>query len=244
MSLLWIVREQHLLLLLIAQIFTSLFFIYHCKNKISFVTEILLLLGFAWYNKPTLNPLTIFCYIAEYILMKLLLLLIVWLAKYFSFYVMVVISHKRKKLHKFFIKKRWFLKIQAKIWNKVNYGIKVKKGIPAMVGRKHVSTGVRFDKDGFPKFKEIAKIKLARKYWKKERSTHFYQASKELYKKIKKNSRLASKFTKKEIQLFKEGDLPDKYTWHHHQKKGILELVNREIHAKVRHIGGFDIWGK
>ncbi len=244
MSLLWIVRNEHLLLLLIAQVLTSLLFIYYGKNKISYVTEILLVFGAIWYNKPEHEFLTILCYLAEYILMKILLLLMVWLAKHFSFYVMVVITHKKKKFHKFFIKRKRFLRIQSRIWNKVNYGIRIKKGMPSQVGKKHKSTGVYFDKDGFPKFKEIAKIKLSRKYWKKERSTHFYRASKMLYENIQKSSRLASKFTKKEIREFQKGDLPDKYTWHHHQDKGVLQLVDREIHASVRHDGGFDIWGK
>lgn len=244
MSLLWIVRSQHLLLLLIAQLVTSLLFIYYCKNKISYVTEIALVVGNIFYNKPTFEIATVICYLAEYALMKVLLVLIVWLAKQFAFYVMVVISHKRKKLHKFFVTKRRFLKVQSRIWNKVKYGIRIKKGMPSMVGKKNERTGIYFDKDGFPKFKEIAKVKLERKYWRKDREVHFYRASKMLYERIQKSSRLSRRFTKKEILEFRKGDLPDKYTWHHHQDKGVLQLVDRKIHAEVRHNGGFSIWGK
>lgn len=244
MSLLWIVRSQHLLLLLIVQLITSLWLIYYGKNKLSYVTEIVLVIGTICYNRPNFEIATVLYYVAEYVLMKGLLLLIVWLAKQFSFYVMMVITHPKKKLHKFFITKRRFLKIQARIWNKVKYGIRVKKGLPSMVGKKNASTGIYFDKDGFPKFKEFARVKLDKKYWKKIKTVHFYWASRMLYEKIKKNSRLAKKFTKKEISEFKKGNLPDKYTWHHHQDKGVLQLVDRKIHAEVRHNGGFSIWGR
>ena len=244
MSLLWIVRSQHLLLLLIAQLVTSLLLIYYCKNKISYITEIILVIGDILCNKPAFKISTALYYLAEYALMKFFLVLIILLAKRFAFYVLVVISHKRKRFHKFFITKRRFLKVQSRIWNKVKYGIRIKKGIPSMAGKKNECTGIYFDQDGFPKFKEIAKVKLARKYWRKDREVHFYHASKILYERIQKSSKLAKKFTKKEILEFKKGDLPDKYTWHHHQDKGVLQLVDRKIHAEVRHNGGFSIWGK
>lgn len=245
MSLLWIVRDQHLLLLLVAHFVTSLCLIYYGKNKLSYFTELLLIAGAIWYHQPTLDLPHTLCYLAEYILLKFLLVLTIYIAKRFAFFILVIITHKEKykKSYKFLVKKKRFLRFQSRVWNKVKYGIRIKKGIPSMVSKKHKPTGISFDKDGFPKFKAIAEIKLSRKYWKKDRSVHFYQASRLLYQKIQKSSRLANKFTKREINLFKEGDLPDKYTWHHHQDKGILQLVERNIHADVRHNGGYSIWG-
>ena len=96
MSLLWTIRNQHLLLLLIAQLVTSLLFIYYCKNKISYVTEIILVIGNIFYNKLNLEIETVLCYVMEDASMKVLLVLIVWLAKQFAFSFMVVMSHKRK----------------------------------------------------------------------------------------------------------------------------------------------------
>lgn len=246
MSLLWIVREQHLLLLLALHIVTSLGLIYYSKNKFSYVTEILLTVAAFWYNQLPFEAEIVLCYLAEYLLAKVFLVLIVYLAKRFSFYVMVVITHKEKhkRLHKFLIKKKRFLRIQSRIWNKVQYGIRIKKGMPSMVNRKNSRTGIYFDKDGFPKFKSIAEVKLERKYWKKDREIHFYRASRILYERIQKSSRLAKKFTKRDISEFKQGKLPSKYTWHHHQDKGVLQLVDYDIHSKVRHNGGFSIWGK
>lgn len=246
MSLLWIVRNQHLLLLLTLHLVTSLSLIYHGKNKLSYVTEILLVAAAVWYNQPTFEIAMITCYFAEYLLAKVLLILIVWLAKHFSFYIMFVITHKdkKKKMYKFLITKKRFLRFQGRIWNKVKYGIRIKKGMPSMVNKKNSRTGIYFDKDGFPKFKPIAEVKLERKYWKKDRDIHFYRASRMLYERIQKSSRLAKKFTKKEILEFKQGKIPSKYTWHHHQNKGLLQLVDYDIHSKVRHDGGFSIWGK
>lgn len=244
MSFLWIVRSQNLVILLMLQIITSLFWIYKGKNKISYISEILIMIGFMLYGNFSFEIEQCICYLAEYILMKTLLLFVVWIAKHFSFYVIVCITHKNKLGYKFFIKKKRFLRIQTRIWNKVDYGIRIKKGYPYMVNKKHPETGIYFDKDGFPKFKTIATIKLKRKLWKKTREVHFYNASRELYTKISKNSRLASKFTKKEIQILKNGDVPPKYTWHHHQDKGVLQLVDCKVHSEIRHRGGFAIWGK
>lgn len=245
MSLLGIVRDQYLLLLLAVQLVTSLCLIYHGKNKLSYVTEILLIAVTIWYNQPAFEVETIVCYLLEYLLLKVLLVVIVYLAKRFSFFIMVIITHKEKykKSYKFLIKKKRFLRFQGRIWNKVKYGIRIKKGMPSMVNKRNTRVGVSFDNDGFPKFKAIAEIKLARKYWKKDRDTHFYRASRMLYERIQKSSRLAKKFTKKEILEFKQGKVPSKYTWHHHQDRGLLQLVEYDIHSKVRHDGGFSIWG-
>jgi hypothetical protein len=36
-------------------------------------------------------------------------------------------------------------------------------------------------------------------------------------------------------------ETPKGYTWHHHQEKGRMQLVNSEIHSKTGHTGGFSI---
>ena len=245
MALLCIVREQHLLFLLIAQLLISLFFIYKGKNFLSYISEILLIAGALWYHQVfTWNTEIALAYLAEYIVLKVLLLLIVYIAKRFAFWVLVVISHRKGFLKKTFISCKWFVRMQSRIWHKVNYGFKVKKGIPSMVNKTHKSTGVRFDEDGFPKFKVYAKVKLPLKYWKKDREAHFYRASRMVYERAQKNSIFRRKFTKKEITDFKNGNVPSRYTWHHHQDRGVLQLVETKIHSNVKHVGGFSIWGK
>lgn len=54
---------------------------------------------------------------------------------------------------------------------------------------------------------------------------------------------LNSKFTAQEIEIFKEGGVPKRFTWHHNQELGLMQLVDRNIHRKTGHDGGFSICG-
>ena len=97
---------------------------------------------------------------------------------------------------------------------------------------------------GFPKFKSYFTFCLKRSECNKDREYHFYHASKALYNEAMHNKVLKSKFTKKELEMFKEGKVPSRFTWHHHQDKGAMQLVDYKIYSEVNHIGGFSIWGK
>ena len=112
-----------------------------------------------------------------------------------------------------------------------------------MAGKTHPVTGVKFDNDGFPIFESKYNIKLDPADYSKSRGTHFDRASKALYEQIKRDSELASKFTAKEIEIFKEVGVPKRFTWHHNQEPGLMQLVDRNIHRKTGHDGGFSIWG-
>ena len=112
-----------------------------------------------------------------------------------------------------------------------------------MAGKTHPVTGVKFDNDGFPIFESKYNIKLDPADYSKSRGTHFDRASKALYEQIKRDSELASKFTAKEIEIFKEVGVPKRFTWHHNQEPGLMQLVDRNIHRKRGHDGGFSIWG-
>lgn len=54
----------------------------------------------------------------------------------------------------------------------------------------------------------------------------------------------STKFTKEEIQMFKQGETPKHYTWHHHQDTGRMQLVDYQIHHDTGHTGGYKILGK
>lgn len=125
----------------------------------------------------------------------------------------------------------------------VDYGRKLKHGLPGMARQVHEKTGVKFDRNGFPKFKSYCSVKLKRKEYKESRDYHFYRANKILYRKVLKSRRLRNIFTKADIQALKNGYTPQDYTWHHHQKRGKMQLVLREVHSSVNHIGGYSIWG-
>ena len=85
MSLLGIVRNQHILLLLLIQLTISLCFIYHGKNKLSYLSELVVLAGFIFYHQPSLEMQTILVYLSEYLILHFLLVLIVYLTRRFAF---------------------------------------------------------------------------------------------------------------------------------------------------------------
>lgn len=113
-----------------------------------------------------------------------------------------------------------------------------------LAGDKHPVTGIRYDLDGFPIFKAVSEVKLKEADFKKSRPTHDRICSKALYEQIMKDPKLAAKFTEEEIELFKLGEVPENYTWHHHQEAGRMQLVDYETHRKTGHTGGYKIWGK
>jgi RHS repeat-associated protein len=94
-------------------------------------------------------------------------------------------------------------------------------------GGKHPTTGVPFDKDGFPDFKD-----------------HLHQQEGKLNDVIitltgnhRKDVILAN-----EKAGFKK--TPKNHTWHHHQENGRMQLVNSDIHDATRHTGGQKIHGE
>lgn len=44
--------------------------------------------------------------------------------------------------------------------------------------------------------------------------------------------------------MFKSGETPERFTWHHHQDVGRMQLVDYTIHRKTGHTGGYKIWGE
>lgn len=243
MSSLWIVRFFTLMVL---QLITSFVLIYHRKNKLSFITEVLLCMASIFFFRAFSIELIVW-HALEYIAVKTLLVIIVWTIRRFSFYVLVKISQRKAKGKKinsnsFLVKP--FLRFISHMWRHVNYGIRIKKGMPSKVNTKHEATGIRFDKDGFPCFKAIATVRLDKKFHNKTRDVHFYQANKLLYATIIKNRKVASRFFRRDIYFFKHGQTPSRFTWHHHQDNGVMQLVSRKTHEAVRHDGGYSIWGK
>ncbi|UOY92402.1 WXG100 family type VII secretion target [Ectobacillus sp. JY-23] len=107
----------------------------------------------------------------------------------------------------------------------------------------HPTTKVPFDEKGFPIFESYAEQYLNVEDYTKGRDVHFRRASKALYEEIQQNPEIASLFTPDEIEDFKYGDVPERFTWHHHQDFGRMQLVDYETHRKTGHTGGYHIWG-
>lgn len=50
-------------------------------------------------------------------------------------------------------------------------------------------------------------------------------------------------FSEDQLSDISNGRIPEGYTWHHSEDKGVLQLVDTEIHADTGHTGGKTIWG-
>ncbi|HDR5349735.1 TPA: HNH endonuclease [Bacillus thuringiensis] len=120
--------------------------------------------------------------------------------------------------------------------------IRLRKG--ELAGDKHPVSGVPYDAKGFPIFDAVTEITLKEVDLKKDRTAQFRICNKALYEQILKDPKLASKFTEKEIEMFKSGKKPKTYTWHHHQDTGRMQLVDAKLHKQTGHTGGYKIWGK
>lgn len=234
------------LIIFIVQIIISVYLISRKKKVLSYIFELALpifVILFEIYKK-CFDLYEIPIYLIEYIIAKICILLIVIILKYIAFFITANFAKKNKD--NFFYKllgRNRFIKFLQR-YNNVKYGPRLKLGYPAKVNSKHSETGIKFDFLGFPVFKSFYTVKLKRKYWHKSREVHFYQAGINLYNATKHNPALRRKFTKIELKLFSEGEVPKRFTWHHHQNSGVLQLVEYNIHSKTNHIGGFSIWGE
>ena len=225
------------------QIILSIFLIIRQKNIIANLSEIissLLLLLILNEFSIDVTSISLMCTIialAEYLFMKVFLIGFMLLVRIYSFYEINKLCRKKKKAKAIKLK---FIRT----FHKVKYWPKLKLGLAGMANKIHPKTRVRFDSKGFPKFKSYYTVTLWRKDLRKNREQHFYIANKTIYKNICSNSILKSKFSRNEIKEFSQGRTPDKYTWHHHQDAGVLQLVDHEIHSKTSHVGGYSIWGE
>ncbi|MGX9707799.1 HNH endonuclease [Laceyella tengchongensis] len=66
---------------------------------------------------------------------------------------------------------------------------------------------------------------------------------KEVYNRAQKDEKLRAQFTEEELNPLKVGKDLSRFTWYHHQTPGRMQLVLTDIHGKVRHTGGREIWG-
>lgn len=244
-----IMVPQKFVLILILQVVLSLICIIRKRNFLSYLVEILIpsiafCVELRIFNKP-FNLYELLIYLLTYIFAKLLILCIVQTLKKAAFHIAVEVSQntKKQKANRKAIQHNLILRCILK-FRTIKYGPVLKLGVPAMVNKTHKETGVRFDKKGFPIFNKVYyTVVLSRKHCKLSREEHFRIASRILYKESKYSRRLQNKFTKKELQILSQGKVPPRLTWHHHQDKGKLQLVDYKIHSKVSHTGGFSIWG-
>ena len=224
----------------------SIIFISKKLKEISYVTEVLIsaILFCIVFNFTHDFYFTLAFTETEYLASKCLALINIILIKHIAFKLLISVTHDGiiAKLFYLFCDKKKFCKT-VKNLQEIKYGPNLKHGIPAKARKTHAKTHVKFDRNGFPKFKSYYTFRLHFWDYKKSREFHFYKANKALFKKTLKSKKIKRLFTKAELQELKAGNTPDKYTWHHHQNQGKMQLVLRKTHATVNHIGGYSIWG-
>lgn len=224
----------------IFQVILSINLIIRKKNNFAIASEIIssctLLIVLKFISKQMHILLLLEIVLAEYLSVKIFLIIFMIIARYYSFYKIKSMCTEKKKANPRELK---FIRAI----NKVEYWPKLKLGIPGRANKTDKKTNVRFDSKGFPIFKSYYTVKLKRKDFRASREKHFYIANKMLYKDKTYRSKIKSKLRRKQIKQLAQGCTPDGYTWHHHQNAGVLQLVNEEIHSKTWHHGGYHIWG-
>lgn len=115
-----------------------------------------------------------------------------------------------------------------------------------LAGQRHPTTGIVFDQKGFPIFNDIAKFdtRIPRQYsLVKDPKGHMRAATRNLRENIQSGKISPDQFTKEQLADIKAGkEKINGFTWHHHQDTGRMQLIPEEIHEKVGHVGGMDMW--
>ncbi|HEX5746340.1 MAG TPA: HNH endonuclease [Archangium sp.] len=107
---------------------------------------------------------------------------------------------------------------------------------------------IRFDKDGFPEFNSKFETILDDIHIGSGKSSaHQRAANTNLYRAIERDPDLAKELglSQSDVSKLLKSDLPpNRYTWHHHQDVGRMQLVLREEHRLATpNTGGMAIWG-
>ncbi|MAD44265.1 MAG: hypothetical protein CMH98_04595 [Oceanospirillaceae bacterium] len=126
----------------------------------------------------------------------------------------------------------------------------------SLEGKEHPETGTKYEKkvvetntgervEGvFPQFNSDFDAELPEELLEASDKRQFDEANKQLKDYIDNNKDEAkSKFNSEQLDDIESGYTPEGYTWHHSEDKGIMQLVDTEIHAKTGHTGGKSIWG-
>ena len=116
-------------------------------------------------------------------------------------------------------------------------------GIEFKVSKVTYSDGRKFIGE-FPVFDSKADIQLPKELYTSKVYKQNSYCLEQLQKQIKNPfSNVKNKFTESELAQIAEGKSPSGYTWHHHQKEGLMQLVKTSDHVQAGHTGGNHLWG-
>ena len=98
-----------------------------------------------------------------------------------------------------------------------------------------------FDKKGYPIFDDVAKVEVfipVKEYREMSYREQMIASTQELKKMINNKKIPRSLFSDEQLKdIYAEKPTFKDFTWHHHQDTGRMQLVPRNIHSKVGHIG-------
>jgi RHS repeat-associated protein len=113
-----------------------------------------------------------------------------------------------------------------------------------MAGKRHPS-GIVFDHRGFPVFDDVAAYDTKIPHHIatiRDRTAHMQAATRDLHRTIM-GGNLNYSFTPVQLQQIARGEARiEGFIWHHHQDRGRMQLVPRNIHQRTGHLGGFELW--
>ena len=110
-----------------------------------------------------------------------------------------------------------------------------------------ITQRIVFDKKGFPILDDVAKvdIRISGDLSSMNREAHMRAATRQLRTDIAAGKIDPKVFTEIELAHIKAGkEKIGKFTWHHHQETGRMQLVPTDIHQWIKHVGGNELWGK
>lgn len=123
-------------------------------------------------------------------------------------------------------------------------------------GKTHPETGVPYERktvetdsgekvDGvFPVFDSKFDANLPENLLESSDNQQFKESNNQLKEWVDNNKDDASKiFDADQLEDIANGRTPEDCTWHHSEDKGVMQLVDTEVHAKSAHTGGKTIWG-
>lgn len=124
-----------------------------------------------------------------------------------------------------------------------------------LAGDRHPITGVEFeykiveDENGesvggvFPIFDSSFDAQLPENLLDKTDKKQFDCCNSQLKEAFESDSLDNSKFSDRQLEQIKNGDKPEGFTWHHHEKTGAMQLIETDVHDKTGHTGGKSVWG-
>lgn len=96
----------------------------------------------------------------------------------------------------------------------------------------------------FPVFESVFDVKLPKELYRASDAEQMKYCTKKLNEALKRNPELKKRFSERQLEQIENGEPRiSKFTWHHNEEPGKMQLVDADKHSSVRHTGGRSLWG-